>query len=223
MEYFWSGLPMTAPYILPADLPQIINFNENPKLSEKRRLQLHVLPEPYIGHVDAPIVFLKLNPGYTPNDIRFTEDEYAREVWTKSIFHQPIDYPFYPLDPMLHWTECARWWRKKIRWVLEYADSKTVANLILCIEAFPYHSYNNPRFPGKLPSQDYSFQLVDRAIKRNALIFLGNSVEFWRASVPRLSEHPNVYIANSAQNSSISPGNYPEGFLHLQQVLRSHM
>jgi hypothetical protein len=46
-----------------------------------------------------------------------------------------------------------------------------VADSILCVEYFPYHSqsFNHSRL--RLPSQEYSFQLVREAIRRRVIIF----------------------------------------------------
>lgn len=206
--------------MLPSDLEQVTAFNGRPRLPETRRLQLHVLPEPYIGRVDAPIVFLKLNPGYSPEDIRFTNDAYGRQVWRKNILHQPLDYPFYVLDPALEWAANAQWWRGRLRTVLDRFDEQVVANNVLCIEAFPYHSAARPKFPGILPSQRYSFALVRQAIERNALILMANTVDWWCSMVPQLRQYELLQIATNPQNGYISPGYYPNGFPQLEHILQ---
>ena len=221
MDNPWTELPSSAPYVLPSDAARVGAFNNDPKVPDQRRLRLEIVPEPYIGRIDAPIVFLKLNPGYSPTDIRFTEDPRAREVWRKNILHQALDYPFYVLDPELAWADNANWWKSKIRQVLQIADDRTVANNVLCIEAFPYHSVSAPYFPGVLPSQRYNFALVNQAIDRGALILMANTVNWWHQQVPRLSGYANLFVARTQQGGQITPGYYPDGFPKLERILRA--
>ena len=208
MENPWNHLSETPPYVLPSDIEQVTAFNGRPRLPENKRLQLHVLPEPYIGRVDAPIVFLKLNPGYSPEDIRFTNDEYGRQVWRQNILHQSLDFPFYVLDPALEWAANAQWWRGRLRTILDRFDERLVANTVLCIEAFPYHSAERPGFPGILPSQRYSFSLVRQAIERNALILMANTVGWWM-----LDGSPTPSVRTSPYCDE------PAKWLHLARIL----
>lgn len=221
MKNPWIELSETEPYVLPSDLEQVMTFNARRRLSECKRLQLHVVPEPYIGRIDAPIVFLKLNPGFRPDDARFSNDHYAREVWRKNLLHEPLEYPFYPLDPNLTWSSTAMWWRSRLREILELFDDGIVANNVLCIEAFPYHSCDTPGFPGILPSQQYSFTLVEQTIDRGATILMANAVKWWFTQVPRLEGFERLHIARTARGGYLSRGVYPEGFTAMANILRT--
>ena len=218
----WARLPESAPFVLPADAALVGAFNgrERQRRSDCERIQLDVLPEPYMGRPDAPIVLLKSHAGYRPNDIQMMDDRNARDVLRRNLLHLPLEYPFHVLDPSLAWTDHAIWWRRKIRHMIAVSNERTVADNVLSIAAFPYRSYRNPTLPELVPSQHYAFALVDQAIDRNALILMGNTVRFWHDAVPRLHGYPHLFIARVARGGHITPGYYPEGFARLEKVLR---
>ncbi len=174
MENPWAEFSMAEPYVAPGDA---LALNSRRYTNERQSLQLHVLPEPYIGRVKSPIVLLKLNPGFTPNDILFTNDPVARELWQANLLHQDMEYPFYALNPEISWAENFGWWKKKIHFLTDIIPRNVVAEHVVCIEFLPYHSYGKPSLNNLLPSQLYNFYLVNEAIERGALIFLGNTVD----------------------------------------------
>lgn len=218
----WTELPASAPFVLRSDAPAVTAFNDRRSPADCTCLQLDLLPEPFIGRPDAPIVLLRSGPGYTTDDIRFTRSELGREIWKRNVRHEPLDYPFYVLNPELAWAEHAMWWRRKLRQVIALADERVVANNLLCIEAIPYHAYRYPGVPGNLPSRQYSLELVDQAIDRDAVILMANMVRFWLAAVPRLHGYPHLFVARVARGGHVTPGYYPVGFPHLERVLRDH-
>jgi hypothetical protein len=113
------------------------------------------------------------------------------------------------------------WWRRKLRQVLARFDERTVANNLLSIGAVPYHAYRYLGASPVLPSQRYSLELVERAVDREALILMSNTVRFWLDAVPLLHGYPHLHIARVARGGHITPGYYPEGFAHLERVLRA--
>jgi hypothetical protein len=195
-------------------------FNRSRGATEERRLRLDVLPEPYIGRVDAPVVLLNVNPGYTPEDAQFTDNEGARDRWRRNVFHQSAAYPFYPLDPELAWAPTARWWTRRLGPLIAATDRAAVANSLLCVEYFPYHSCRDPQFPGELPSQAYSFDLVERAIDRGATILVMRGVRGWRRRVTRLNDHARTVDTQNPQTASVSPGVFPGVFDDIVQLLK---
>jgi hypothetical protein len=62
----WLDLPDRQPFALPDDLSLIEEFNR--KSSANYQVDLNLLPEPFIGRPDAPVVLLNLNPGWSPGD-----------------------------------------------------------------------------------------------------------------------------------------------------------
>lgn len=219
MENPWADLPDTAPYVLPADRERVLAFNDRHGGSPADRLHLQILPEPYIGRIDAPIVLLKLSPGYLPEKRRFTEDPRCREVWRLNALHEPLDYPFYPLDPFLAWTATARWWRRRLGRLIDTFGERLLAENLLSIEAFPYHSVRFPGTRGTMRSQQYGFWLAERALERGALLLMANRARIWYRAVPALERYPRLYHARVKHGSYVTPGLYPEGFPEIERIL----
>jgi hypothetical protein len=216
----WDDLPTTPPYVLPDDREQVLAFNDRPGRLPIHKLQLQLLPEPYIGRVDAPIVVLKLGPAYSPLDTRFTEDPRCREVWRRNALHETLDYPFYPLDPFLAWTSSAAWWSRRLGQLIVQFGERLVAENLLCIEAFPYHSVRFPGTRGTMTSQRYGFWLAERAMERGALILMANRPRVWHRAVPALEGYPRLYHARVKHGGYVTPGFYPDGFPEVERLLR---
>lgn len=219
MENPWCSLRMNAPYVLDADVSAIDAFNRH--ANPGHRLQTDVLPEPFIGRMDAPIVLLSLNPGFDERACLTYADRYTREVWSKNVRHEPLLYPFYFLDPRFRDSGGAEWWKKKLKEPIQLADEHTVASSILCIEYSPYPSRTFKEMPAPLESQRYGFALAEQAMDRGAVIVLMRGRRLWEGAIPRLMGYPQLYTLNSAQNVAISRNNCPSGFPHVETILRS--
>ena len=218
----WEMLPATAPFVLPHDLDIVGKYNERAKGDS--RLQLSVLPEPYLGNPGAPVVLLNLNPGYHPtNDpVNHARPEFIRRN-RENLLHASTPHPFYLLDPTLipHRTQ---WWDKRLRRLIEATSLASVTNNVLCVEYFPYHSRKSNRCP-LLPSQQYSFAMVKIAVSRGATILLMRSSRKWRMAVPELEGYSNLYEANNFQCSYVTRNNYNhdgrDGFDAAVRVIRA--
>ncbi len=216
----WIHLPQNPPYVLPSDAPQVDAFNHRHRENDQRLLRLDVRAEPYIGALDAPIVLLNLNPGYVPEDRLMNDDPDGKALWQSNVLHESLEYPFYVLDPRISWAPVAAWWRETLNALIAISDTQTVARNVLCIEYFPYHSRQDPGFPGLLPSQRYGFTLVDQAIDRGAVILVTRAARVWMEQVPRLIGYGRAFKSANPRRVIISPGYYPEGFPLLSQLLR---
>src|ERR1700733_2550402 len=110
----WKGLPDKAPYVLDAD--EAIVEAHNAKLEENSPYEVHlgVLPEPFLGRQDAPVVLLNLNPGWNEEK---DPSNHSRSEFIKrnreNLLHEPSDYPFYLLDPNLRPNRTC-WWEKRL-------------------------------------------------------------------------------------------------------------
>jgi hypothetical protein len=128
MENPWISLPMEAPCVSEPDKPAVAAFNVH--ASDEHRIHTDVLPEPFLGRKDAPIVLLNVNPGFDDHASLTHEDHYARDAWKKNILHEPLAYPFYFLDPQLSHAGGARWWKRTLRELMQIAGAHPVANTI---------------------------------------------------------------------------------------------
>jgi hypothetical protein len=219
MENPWQSLPTQAPYVYEADQPAIAAFNA--KVGEHHRIPTDLLPEPFLGSKDAPIVLLSLNPGFHELDYLTYQDPYALDAWKKNVRHEPQPYPFYLIDPQLAHVAGASWWRKKLKEPLLIAGPEEVANKFFCVEFFPYHSRKFKYMGSLLESQQHSFTLVNQAMDRNAVIILMRSQREWEYAVPRLTSYPMLFTLRNKQNAVISRNNCVEGFPVIEAILRN--
>ena len=219
MKNPWTQIPRKwDPFVLPSERAVIRSFNADAR--ENHKLRTEVLPEPYLGHPEAEIILLNLNPGFSKDDVPFYEDQYAARCWAKNLFHEPLEYPFYLLDPHVPQdVGGSRWWQRKLAALIKRAGLKTVANKVCCVEYFPYASKNYKPLGVTLESQYYSFYLVRRAVKRGALVVVMRAKKPWFEAVPELARHERVFELNSSQNVAISPGNCPDGFSEIERIL----
>jgi hypothetical protein len=71
-----------------------------------------------------------------------------------------------------------------------------------------------------VPSQRYSFELVEQAIERNAIVVLMRSSSLWLPAVPALATYRRLLRVRSVQNPTISESNLSEGFRELVDAIR---
>ena len=62
----WLDLPKRPPFVLKRDLPAIGELNGH--ANKDHRIDVDLLPEPFLGSTVAPVVLLGLNPGWSPED-----------------------------------------------------------------------------------------------------------------------------------------------------------
>ena len=217
MKNPWAEFTLDFPFLLPSDYRHIMAHNT--KVSDSHKIRYDLLPEPYLGNPEAPVILLNLNPGFSELDIPFYEQDRILEMWEKNISHEPQPYPFYLLDPTIEEESGPRWWAKKLREPIELSSRKAVANTFCCVEYFPYHSKQFRPLKQILYSQQYSFSLVAKAIERNGQIILMRGEKYWVEAVPELSGHENLFRLKSTQNVSISRNNCPDGFQVIEQEL----
>ena len=206
----WAKLPASE-FVLPEDRPLIDDFNR-----KTRAIDDTLIPEPFLGLPNAPVVLLNLNPGLSQEDTKWHKNPQFIAQSRANLFHAATPYPFFLLNPDLDAPGC-RWWSRKLRWLVDRVERRTVASRLLCVEYFPYHTRIGGRFP-LLPSQGYGFNLVRAAIHRSAIIVVLRSEKRWIEAVPELRRYRRRYNLQSPQNVSVSPRNCPEGF---NEIVRS--
>jgi hypothetical protein len=213
----WERLPQLAPFILPEDAARVASFNES--APEDLRLHLDVLPEPFVGRREAPVVLLNLNPGYSPEGPRFHGDPSFAARLRRNLLHLPAEYPLYLLDPEVTGPG-HDWWKSKLRHLIKQVGYRGVANGVLCVEYFPYHSRRFKHGRLSLPSQQYSFSLVREVLERQAVVILLRGRRLWFRAVPELQSYP-LYRVKNWRKPTISPRNCPEGFERAVEVLKA--
>ena len=95
----WSSLPNSPPFVLADDKRAIEAFNQ--KAKKNAIIQTEMLPEPFVGSLNAPVFVLLENPGAGGGEEDFAlhrQPEFQRRV---RACHQqrPSQFPHYFLDP----------------------------------------------------------------------------------------------------------------------------
>jgi hypothetical protein len=200
----WLDLPATPPYVLAEDLAHIQhhrNFSN---------LRLDTLPDQVIGGLDnAEAVFLLLNPGFDDKDITVNMALPEFVEANRRNLTDPFTSPFYYFSDGLETTGGYIWWAKILKPLLQAGVTEnTLRNKVMAIEYFPYHSKTYKNLP-IVPSQQFAFDLVREAIRREKSIVVMRSPKLWLEAVPELADYPYMTL-NSWLNIIVSPKNLGE-------------
>lgn len=215
----WKSLPREQPFVLESDKSQVLLFNN--KVENRYKIHLELLPEPYLGNPNAEIVLLSLNPGFAKDDVTFHRfDNNFKASSRINLLHGEQEYPFFFLDPKIVRVRGRRWWDRKLGRLVDLYGARTVANHVCCVEFFPYHSEKYRTIGSPLPSQQYTFYLVRKAIERKALIVFLRSRKRWVEAVPELASY-GFFELNSPQNAIVTRNNLPEGFERIMEALKA--
>lgn len=202
----WRQLPNTAPYVLPDDQPFVDIFNRT--ATENTFIHTELLPEPFFGRLDAPVVVLLLNPGFSADDARFHRQRKFRSRLRAAIQTESNFLPHFHLDDEADWPG-GRWWLRSVRPLTQEAGLVCVAKNLLAIEFFPYHSKRFQHGHLRLPSQEFSFSLVRDAIDRKAKIICVRGANLWFGAVPKLASYRRLSQVNNPRSASLSTNNLP--------------
>lgn len=203
MQNPWLNLPTKAPYVLPQDQPSIELHRH-----AKDELRFDTLPEPYIGGLNnAEVIFLALNPGFRDSDItvNLSHPKFARANSHNQ--SDPYNSSFYYFDGGFEETGGYWWWKQKLKPLQDRGvTEQAIRNKIMFIEYLPYHSKTAGKISNLIiPSQQFTFELVREAIRRDKLIIMMRSETLWVKAVPELKG--KYIMPHNKRNVIISPGN----------------
>jgi hypothetical protein len=207
----WLKVPDSAPFVLADDRPAIDRFNAS--APSRTRVETDLLPEPFVGRVDAPIVLLALNPGVSDGDFALHRQAAFRDLVRACHRQASTDWPYYYLNPNVEGPG-ARWSRRVLGPLIRAAGLEAVARGIVLFEYFPYHSRAFAHRALRVPSQQFGFGVLRQALKTAAAVFVTRGRALWEATIPELAQHPRLFRTNSTQNIVISPRNALAGFEH---------
>jgi len=205
----WLDLPAGPPYVAPADAELLHAFNRSePQL---HRFDLSLFPEPFFGDPAALVVVLNLNPGWSESDaVAHADPEFAEQT-RRSLAHQLRPYPFLHLQPTCS-TPGGEWWRSRTRALCDHVGFEAVARGIACVEYMPYHSRSFSAKSPSVPSQQYGFHLVRKAMRRGAEIVLMRARRLWAEAVPELARYPRLHVAVNPRAPYLSRKNLEESY-----------
>ena len=216
----WIGFEYSEKMAHPDDLDAIKHHNETSK--SDYQFLLHLAPETWIGSLQGNLLVLYSNPGATEdntNKVLQPQHELVMEKSIKNLNQENNEFPHFHFDPELNQTEGSRWFKAKYRWLLEESGNQALSKNLITCELAPYHSmkWKIPR--KKLPTQEFTYEIIRNAILRDAVILLARTPKVWIENVPELTRYPRVFRPNSI-NASISPKNYPGQFDKILEALR---
>jgi hypothetical protein len=187
----WRDLSFKRPYVLLEDHAAIEEAN---KKNDNWEFQYHLelLPDPYIGNLEAPVVLFSLNPGYTrakQGDANCNDDWWhansqdLHDAYRRNFREERSLYPMFFLDPIFANNPGGRYWNKKLGDLIALCGREKVAKALLTIEFFPYHSH---KFRGgcHVPSQKFALYQIQRAMERKATIILVRATSVATQDVP---------------------------------------
>lgn len=202
----WLDLPTSAPFILPQDAEAFAQQGVGRLFSA---FATDLLPEPYFGRPDAPVVLLTLNPGYSDCDAEFHSSDWFQAAARASLAHAPKPGPFLHLLPEPR-TPGVDWWMQRTKELREHLGStELVASGLLCLQ---FIGYKSKSLRGRLrsvnlPSQEYTFELLRRALARDAIICVMRSQSLWESAVPELAQYRYKVVARNPRSPYITSGN----------------
>jgi len=205
----WSSLPTQPPFVLSCDQPQVTEFND--RASPDHYLHLEIVPEPFLGNPEAPVVLLNLNPCFSQTDVAEHLKPQFLAAAQANLLHSYEPYPFYLLDPELP-SPGRDWWLQKLRALIARVGVQAVANSIFVAEVHGYHSRKYHHRVRLLPSQRYSLDLITAALNRQALVVIMRGARHWYSLIPQLLAHSAVARLRNVRNPCISSRNCPEAF-----------
>ena len=174
------------------------------------------------------MLLLNLNPGFDEQDHAWHMRPVFADAIRRNLRHEASAHPFYLLDPALEGAPGYQWWSAKTGPLIRECGRRAVANALLCVELFPYHSRSFGAHKLRLPSQDYSAWLVRQAVARGTLVVVMRAKRYWVDRVPELQAYAeaqprSVVALNNPQNVTISHRNLPEGvFTTLVNAITAH-
>lgn len=191
-------------YVLEEDYDCICQHN-NSVGSRKTRFITDSIPEPFIGNKDsATVVLLGKNPGHSDDDRKSYFDPGFREAMLLNLQHKLKEYPFYPLNPLFAATGAGQWWRKSTRELREAGlDDATLAEKLMVIEWFPYHSERFARPRLTCESQKYSFWLAKSLLGKKLVVRMRARAEWSEVG----AEFFGLRALKNPQCGHISKGN----------------
>ena len=177
----------------------------------KQSTQIHneMLPEPFIGDLDASVYLLNGNPGVTPVDLSLTNNTLFEKQIQDNLCQRTKPIRFMWIAPKISpiISGCRHsgydWWEDKLSDVLALKPDPKICN----IEYFPYHSYQMPSMKSSLPSNDFVDWYIIDAVKKDKWIIVLRCKDKWLNRIPALNGYPKLLFCINPRNVRISPQN----------------
>jgi hypothetical protein len=210
MKNPWLALPRRPPFVLPADRAAVLAFNGT--TTSSTRLRLGLLPTPFLGNPGtARVLVLQLNPGFEDSDTRLNRRHDFVVAARANLRHKRTKYPTFTLDPRWKSSAGGRWLRQRLCKLLAAVDDDPesaelkVAHRLMIVDFHGYHARRYQQIPVTLPSQNYSFELVRRAIAYGHPVVLARGERQWKVAVPELESYEWAFTMSNPRSTYVTP------------------
>jgi hypothetical protein len=212
MKNPWLGFDLRTyakRYVNPID-DAVVDAYEIKQRGPEFQLATHLLPEPWVGRLDAPVVMLLANPGIAEreDDPSWSPSAAERHRGQATLRMKKLDLPYYWLDEELADTDGYAWADHLLKRLIADAGRENVARNLVTLSAHAYHSHMfDDRFRS-LPSQRFTIAALRRAIANDALIVAVRARKYWFSAVPELEQHDirgRVLRTDTVQNVTLGP------------------
>jgi hypothetical protein len=212
----WVAIPDHRDYVLAEDKAYIDAHNSRHERGADSWINLAYTPEPRLGPIDAPVYILQANPSYERSQLdgNPNQQEVLKEL--QSIRQQDAAH--------LGAFDKGIWWDQTLKQLKRRTGAEQLARGICSVEFFPYRSMRFAHGHIRLPSQNYTFELVAKALQAKKIIILTRSAQIWFGAVPALATEigKSVFLGSNAQRTFITPGNLsPPVFDRIVSVIKS--
>lgn len=204
MQNPWVNLPKNNEYVLPCDIDFIKAHNIKHENKNEFQYKTKLLPDPYVGIPNSPVLILMLNPGVALTDFDIHKTEKFKAIINKNLLHE---IPFYYNTETI---DCpgSQYWDSRLKFLYKaVGDKKLVQENIFMAQHIPYHSYKYKHSRLKLTSQEYTFNLIRSSIASGSVVLLMRSFKLWHEAIPELSGYDKVFEASSVLSTYLSSNN----------------
>ena len=192
------------PYVAEVDRESVSQYMLTKRsLKDEFRLNTSVVPEPWCGPVmESSVLILSGNPHWDQRDESLPLQAHE-EMWENLSGERPLFW----LNPELAETSGGKWYSERLlKEVLKECPAEKVARRLSLIDFVGYRSH---RWDHQLrvPSQQFTIELVERAIKSEKVIVLSRGRRLWEELIPDLNGYGRLFHNNSPQNVRLSANN----------------
>lgn len=177
------------------------------KFSCSKKIQRNTLPEPYTGDVRSNVYCLNLNPGDAC--VCVDSEQQIKEKFEKytlqTLRHEIKDNMWFLLEKTAGYT----WLQQMTKELREYKKGQNPRMFV--IEYFPYHTVKGAYFPRKLPSYEYSNQLIRQAMAENKYIVIMRHRKEWLQRISGLEEYERLVYLNNPRKPYLTKNNFKPG------------
>lgn len=210
----WLDLNTTRPpFVLDIDRAAVDAHNRRNTSRPQYQFETEsMLPEPFLGRTAAPVVLLTGNPRFRDDDLETHRRADVRAHLSAMLGQEPLGLPLVWLDPQLKDTSGAKWYRSRLRELIEACGGEdAVAHNVAVYESLPYHSRELGSVHTPIPSQRYTDTLVREALDQ-ARIIIWQRGTAWRAVLGAAGpSRENVIRPRAVMSSYLSRRNLGEG------------